>query len=71
MGGGSGGFVHGLRHRRVTTWLEEGKPAHLVQRAMGHSDINTTMGYYRFVKEHLRQLVKDPKPDQELKRLAH
>jgi integrase len=26
---------HDLRHRRVTTWLAEGKPAHIVQKAMG------------------------------------
>lgn len=48
---------HDLRHRRVTTWLAEGKPAALVQEAMGHSDIRVTMGYTHLAKEHLRALV--------------
>ncbi len=61
---------HDLRHRRVTTWLEEGKPIHLVKEAMGHSDIKTTLGYYRFLKSHLRVLV-EPQPSQEgLRRLV-
>lgn len=36
---------HDLRHRRVTTWQEVGKPVHCIQKAMGHSDIKTTLGY--------------------------
>ena len=36
---------------------------------MGHADIKTTLGYYRFVKDHLRQLVDQPTPI-ELKELA-
>ncbi len=62
---------HDLRHRRVTTWLEEGKPIHLVQQAMGHSDIKTTLGYYRFLKSHLRVLVEPGTADQELRKLVH
>lgn len=50
---------HDLRHTRCTNWLTEGKPAHIVQRAMGHASIKTTMGYYKFVPDHLRALV-DP-----------
>ncbi len=50
---------HDLRHRRVTTWLSAGKSPALVQRAMGHSDIKTTLGYYRFLPEDLRSLVED------------
>ena len=34
--------LHDLRHRRVTSWLAEGKPMHKVQKAMGHSSIKTT-----------------------------
>jgi site-specific recombinase XerD len=61
---------HDLRHRRVTTWLAAGKAAHLVQQAMGHSDIRTTLAYYHFVPEHLRTLV-DELPDVEaLRELA-
>jgi integrase/recombinase XerD len=48
---------HDLRHRRVTTWLAQGKSPALVQQAMGHSDVKTTMGYYKFLPEHLRSLV--------------
>lgn len=48
---------HDLRHRRVTTWLAEGKSPVHVQHAMGHSDVKTTMGYYSFLPEHLKALV--------------
>jgi integrase len=54
---------HDLRHRRVTTWLAEGQsPAH-VQEAVGHADIQTTMGYYSSDRtpNHLRALV-EPRP---------
>jgi integrase len=50
---------HDLRHRRVTTWLAEGKPAHMVQKAMGHSDLRTTLHYEHLVDEDLLQLVSD------------
>lgn len=50
--------MHQLRHRRVTTWLGEGQSAAIVQEALGHSDIQTTMGYKHLAKEHLRQLVE-------------
>jgi integrase len=49
--------IHDLRHRRVTTWLAEGKPAALVQKAMGHATITTTMGYSHLAREHLRVLA--------------
>jgi len=58
------------RRSRVTTWLEEGKPVHLVQRAMGHASIKTTLGYYRFVKDHLRQLVDPPISVEQLKEMV-
>ena len=49
---------HDLRHRRVTTWLAEGKnPVH-VKEAVGHSDLRTTMMYTHLSKEHLRSLVQ-------------
>lgn len=56
----SGFRRHDLRHRRVTTWLADGKSAALVQEAMGHSDLRTTMGYKHLAKEHLRALVEEP-----------
>jgi integrase len=61
---------HDLRHRRVTTWLAAGKAAHLVQQAMGHSDIRTTLAYYHFVPEHLRSLVDEIPPVEALRQLA-
>lgn len=55
---------HDLRHRRVTTWLAEGKDVVLVKEAMGHSDLRTTMGYTHLVREHLRKLVDQPPIEQ-------
>ena len=49
---------HDLRHRRVTTWLADGRAVAIVQEAMGHSDLRTTMGYKHLEKEHLRALVE-------------
>ncbi|HUK20581.1 MAG TPA: tyrosine-type recombinase/integrase [Gemmatimonadales bacterium] len=52
--------LHDLRHRRVTTWLAQGKnPVH-VKEAVGHSDLRTTMGYTHLAREHLRALVDTP-----------
>jgi site-specific recombinase XerD len=51
---------HDLRHRRVTSWLAEGRNAVHVKEAMGHSDLRTTMGYTHLSKEHLRSLVDSP-----------
>jgi integrase len=51
---------HDLRHRRVTTWLAEGRDVVLVKEAMGHSDLRTTMGYTHLAKEHLSALVDAP-----------
>jgi integrase len=52
---------HDLRHRRVTTWLAEGKSAALVQEAMGHSDIRVTLAYSHLAIEHLKELVSEAK----------
>lgn len=54
--------MHDLRHRRVTTWLGEGKSAVHVQHAMGHSALATTMGYYDFLPDHLKALVEEQSP---------
>ena len=51
---------HDLRHRRVTKWLAEDKNPVLVQRAMGHADLATTMEYTHLVDEHLLALVEEP-----------
>ena len=51
---------HDLRHRRVTTWLQAGKSPALIQQAMGHADIRTTMAYAHLVSDDLRSLVDEP-----------
>jgi site-specific recombinase XerD len=51
--------MHDLRDNRVTSWLAAGKSPVLVQLAMGHSDIATTMGYQHLTAAHLRSLVDD------------
>jgi integrase/recombinase XerD len=48
---------HDLRHRRVTSWLAEGRDVVHVKEAMGHSDLRTTMGYTHLAREHLRSLT--------------
>lgn len=53
---------HDLRHRRVTTWLADGKSAAIVQKAMGHSTIRVTEGYAHLVDDDLLQLVKAAPP---------
>ena len=53
---------HDLRPKRVTDWLATGKSPVAVMHAMGHNDIQTTMGYYRFVPDHLWVLVTDDPP---------
>ncbi|MBA3340445.1 MAG: tyrosine-type recombinase/integrase [Gemmatimonadaceae bacterium] len=50
---------HDLRHRRVTTWLAEGKNVVHVKEALGHADLATTMAYTHMVPEHLRALVEE------------
>ena len=49
---------HDLRHRRVTTWLADGKSPVLVQKAMGHADLATTMGYAHLLDDDLLALVE-------------
>jgi integrase len=56
---------HDLRHKRVTDWLAAGKSPVAVMREIAHSDIQTTMGYYRFVPDRLRALVTEDPPSVE------
>lgn len=51
---------HDLRHRRVTTWLAEGRDLMKVKEAMGHSTVKVTEGYSHLAREHLRTLVEEP-----------
>jgi site-specific recombinase XerD len=50
---------HDLRHTRVTTWLEDGHPIHVVQHAMGHSTVKVTEGYLHLTSKSLQQLVEE------------
>lgn len=56
----AGFHQHDLRHRRVTTWLAEGKDVVHVKEALGHADLRTTMGYTHLAREHLKGLVDAP-----------
>ena len=49
-----------LRHRRVTTCLAEGRSPTPVREAMGHADIQTTMGHTHLAREHVRSLTEAP-----------
>ena len=60
---------HDLRHRRVTTSLAAGQSPVLVQKAMGHSDLQTTMRYTHLVADDLLALV-DTSNERELRALA-
>ena len=61
----AGWVPHDLRHRRVTSWLGQGKSPVLVQEAAGHAEITTTMRYAHLAREHLRALVERPEPTHE------
>ncbi|MEX2531437.1 MAG: site-specific integrase [Gemmatimonadota bacterium] len=55
---------HDLRHRRVTEWLRDGHPAHKVRKAMGHSDLRTTLAYEHMVEDDLLSLVQESTEDE-------
>ena len=53
---------HDLRHTRVTRWLSVGKPPTAVMKALGHSSLQVTLGYYRFTIGDLATLADDALP---------
>ena len=53
----------------MTSWLAAGKSPALVQKAMGHSDLATTMAYTHLLDDHLLALVEVDE-EQALKALA-
>lgn len=61
---------HDLRHCRVTRWLAEGQPVAVVQKAMGHSDVRTTLRYLHLVDADLLQLVEKPTADETKERMG-
>lgn len=60
---------HDLSHRRVSTWLARGASPVLVQKAMGHADLATTMGYTHLLDDDFLALVENAE-DRALKALA-
>lgn len=46
-----------LGHTRITRWVSAGHNLAIVQKAAGHSSINTTMIYVHLANEPLRTLV--------------
>lgn len=50
---------HDLRHRACTEWLAAGTPTAIVQKAMGHSRLETTERYWNYLPEHFKQ-IKEP-----------
>lgn len=50
---------HCLRHTFATRCLEKGIDARIVQKLMGHSNINTTMSYTHLLDDKLKQVADD------------
>ena len=53
--------LHTLRHTFATDLLKETKNIRLVQKALNHSDISTTMVYTHIVDEELEGALKNLK----------
>ena len=49
---------HGLRHTFATDLLRETKNIRLVQKALGHSDVSTTMIYTHVADEELEKALR-------------
>jgi integrase/recombinase XerD len=51
--------AHGLRRTFATLNAEEGRPLHLIQKALGHSNITTTQGYLMSDQEAVIEAMQD------------
>jgi integrase len=62
--------THDLRHLRVTSWMRKHSPA-LIQQAVGHADIKTTLDYYSHIEpEDLKVLVMEDEGGADYRRAA-
>lgn len=59
-----------LRHTRITRWVGAGHNLAIVQKAAGHSSINTTMLYVHLANESLKTLVAAAKDAPKLEALS-
>jgi len=50
---------HALRHTMATRLLEGGTPANVVQEALGHADVRTTLRIYAHVTRGMRRAASD------------
>ena len=51
--------AHGLRRTFATLNAEQGRPLHLIQLALGHTDIRTTQEYLMSDEETVIEAMKD------------
>lgn len=51
-------FPHALRHTFATRCLERGMSVEVIQRIMGHADINVTMGYAHVLEDVIQEEAK-------------
>ena len=51
--------IHGLRHYRITSWIQYGADLRSVQGKAGHSAIQTTMCYAHYVETHADKAIRE------------
>jgi integrase len=51
--------IHGLRHYRGTSWLQNGADIRSVQEKLGHQSIQTTMRYAHYVETHGDKAIRE------------
>jgi len=70
--------IHGLRHYRITSWIQHGADIRSVQGKAGHAEIQTTMRYAHYVETHADKAIReaqeregDAKNERELNRVKN
>ncbi len=51
--------IHGMRHRRITTWIEKGFSTSEAQFMAGHSNVQTTEGYTHLTGQNLYKKMRN------------